>query len=172
MILRLAQVFRYVLAHSSDSFTSLEEEIEFLHTYLQIEEARFGERFKVRIEIAPDVAGQLIPSLMLQPLVENALKHGLAPKLGPGCLWISAKREGDCVLLNVEDDGVGLRPGLPETAYAPAAENGKATAVGLSNIARRLATVYQERARITIEPRAAGGTRVSLVIPRENGAGR
>ena len=83
------------------------KKVEFLRTYLQIEEARFGERLRVEILIASDVAGEHIPSLILQPIVENALKHGLAPKVGPGCLRISAQLQGDRVCLKVEDDGIG-----------------------------------------------------------------
>ena len=93
MTLRLASVFRHVLAHSSRSMTTIREEMEFLRTYLYIEEARFGDRLRVTIDVAPEAAGQPIPSLILQPLVENAMKHGLGPKPGPGNIWISARIE-------------------------------------------------------------------------------
>ena len=108
MTLRLAGVFRHVLANSSRPLTSIRDEIEFLRTYLYIEEVRFGDRLQVEIEMAPEVAGEEIPSLILQPLVENALKHGLAPRPGPGRLWISARAEGGEICLRVEDDGIGL----------------------------------------------------------------
>lgn len=172
MTLRLARVFRYVLAHSSQSLTSIGEEMEFLRTYLEIEEARFGERLNVEFEIAPDVSCQPIPSLLLQPLVENALKHGLAPKLGPGKLRISAKSAGNLISIDVEDDGIGLESAGLEKV------NGKQTSavgqkesggVGMTNIAQRLVTLYKDRARFTVEPRETGGTRVSLLIPRGNG---
>ena len=91
MTLRLAGVFRHVLANSSRPLTTIRDEIEFLRTYLYIEEVRFGDRLHVEIEMSPEVAGAEIPSLILQPLVENALKHGLAPRPGPGRLWISAR---------------------------------------------------------------------------------
>ena len=84
MTLRLASVFRHVLAHSSRSMTTLREEMEFLRTYLYIEEARFGTACTSPSMWLPDAAGQPIPSLILQPLVENAMKHGLGPKPGPG----------------------------------------------------------------------------------------
>src|SRR6185369_6190835 len=109
MTLRLASVFRHVLAHSSRSMTTIREEMEFLRTYLYIEEARFGDRLHVEIDLAPEIAGELIPSLILQPLVENALKHGLGPKPGPGHLWISARADGERICLRVEDDGIGPR---------------------------------------------------------------
>ena len=87
--------------------TTLREEVEFLRTYLYIEEARFGDRLRVSIEVAPEAAGQPVPSLILQPLVENAMKHGLGPKPGPGNLWISAAMEADHVCVKIEDDGMG-----------------------------------------------------------------
>lgn len=171
MTLRLAKAFRYVLAHSSQSLSSVAEEVEFLRAYLQIEEARFGERLKVEIDIAADVAAQRIPSLVLQPLVENALKHGLAPKLGPGRLWISARSQNNQVCLKIEDDGVGLRPDMSARANGNNAPAGKKVGgVGLANIEKRLTTLYQDRATFSLEPRLEGGTRATLLIPRENGA--
>lgn len=156
MTLRLAQVFRHVLAHSARPLTSIREEIEFVRTYLFIEEARFGERLRVEIDVAPEVAAEKIPSLILQPIVENALKHGLAPKIGPGHLRIGATPRAEHVCLTVEDDGVGLGQG--------ARRNG-ATGVGLKNVAERLRTVYRDRAGVRLEPRPAGGSLVTILIP-------
>ncbi len=152
MTLRLAGVFRHVLANSSRPLTSVRDEIEFLRTYLYIEEVRFGDRLQVQIEMAPEIGGEEIPSLILQPLVENALKHGLSPRPGPGRLWISARVEGSTLFLRVEDDGVGLG----------SMRNG----LGLTNVAERLATLYQDRASVTLEPREGGGARVTLRIPK------
>ncbi|MCU1235992.1 MAG: histidine kinase internal region [Candidatus Solibacter sp.] len=152
MTLRLAGVFRHVLANSSRPLTSIRDEIEFLRTYLYIEEVRFGDRLRVQIEMAPEIAGEEIPSLILQPLVENALKHGLAPRPGPGRLWISARAENSEIYLRVEDDGVGLGAGR--------------SGLGLTNVAERLATLYQDRASVTLEPREGGGARAAIRIPR------
>jgi two-component system LytT family sensor kinase len=160
MTLRLASVFRHVLANSARPLTPLRDEIEFLRTYLHIEEARFGDRLTVGMDIAPDVAGEPVPSLILQPLVENALKHGLAPKPEPGHLWISARGRNGQVCIHVEDDGMG-----PGTARAGA------SGVGLANVAERLATLYQDRASVKLEPREGGGSRVTVLIPRGAPAG-
>jgi two-component system LytT family sensor kinase len=157
MTLRLSKVFRHVLARSSQPLTSVREEMAFLRTYLDIEEARFGTRLQVHIEVAPDVAQEPIPSLILQPLVENALKHGLAPKPGQGHLWITARAQGRHVCVHVEDDGIGL------SAVGPRRDS---LGVGLTNIAQRLSTFYQGRARVALEPRESGGTRVTLLVPR------
>jgi two-component system LytT family sensor kinase len=166
MTLRLARVFRHVLANSARPLIALHEEIEFLETYLQIEEARFGSRLHVKIAVDPAVAMQQIPSLMLQPIVENALKHGLGPKPGPGHLWITAEADGNQVRLRVEDDGVG--PAI--AALGLNGSNGRSNGVGLENVAQRLNALYQDQGRMTLEVRQAGGTRVTILLPRESGA--
>lgn len=153
MTLRLASVFRHVLAHSSRPLTSIRDEIEFLRTYLYIEEARFGDRLVVEIDMAPEIAGAPIPSLILQPLVENALKHGLGPKPGPGRLWISARAEDGNVCLRVEDDGLGP------------ARRGESRGLGLANVSERLNTLYHDRASVTLDPREGGGSRATVLIP-------
>lgn len=157
MTLRLSKVFRHVLARSSQPLTSIREEMAFLRTYLDIEEARFGSRLQVHIDVAAEVAQEPIPSLILQPLVENALKHGLAPKPGQGHLWITARAQGRHVCVHVEDDGIGLSEGGPR---------GDSMGVGLTNISQRLSTFYQGRARVALEPREPLGTRVTLLVPR------
>jgi two-component system LytT family sensor kinase len=162
MILRLSEVFRRVLAHSSRSLASVGDEIEFLRTYLYIEEARFRDRLQVEIDVAPETAGEQIPSLILQPLVENAVKHGLAPQTGAGHLWISARFEGDRLRLRVEDDGVGLNGSF--LGRSGLKQNG----LGLSNVAERLRTLYRDRASVEIEPRQPRGSRVTLLIPRSD----
>jgi two-component system LytT family sensor kinase len=166
MTLRLARVFRHVLANSARPLIALHEEIAFLETYLQIEEARFGSRLRVSIAVDPAVALEPIPSLILQPIVENALKHGLGPKPGPGRLWISAEADGNQVRLRVEDDGVGPENG----ATILNGSLGQSTGVGLENVARRLSALYQDQGRMTMEVRQAGGTRVTIMLPREKGA--
>jgi two-component system, LytTR family, sensor kinase len=166
MTLRLAKVFRHVLAHSSRPLAPVSDEMDFLRTYLEIEEARFGSRLQVEIEVSPDVARDPVPSLILQPLVENALKHGLAPKTGPGRLWISARPQGDRICLAVEDDGVGLCGAVRNTNGNGLPPQG----VGLRNITQRLATLYQDRAHLTLEPRTPEGARVTLLVPRDRGS--
>jgi two-component system LytT family sensor kinase len=152
MTVRLAAVFRHVLAQSARPLTTVRDELEFLRTYLYIEEVRFGDRLQVSIEAASEVEIAQIPSLILQPLVENALKHGLGPKPGPGHLWIRAAADGTDVRLTVEDDGLGLRNG-PE-------------GVGLTNITDRLRTLYGGRASVVVEARGGGGCRAAVRIPR------
>jgi two-component system LytT family sensor kinase len=158
MTLRLASVFRHVLAQSSRPLTTVRDEIEFLRAYLYIEEARFGDRLRVKFAVDEAAAGEAVPSLILQPLVENALKHGLGPKPGPGHLNISVSVEGGSLRLTVEDDGMGL-----------SGRRGS-QGVGLANVEERLLTLYQDRASIAMEAREGGGCRVTLVIPRGGAA--
>jgi len=153
MTVRLAEVFRHVLDHSARPLTSIRDEIEFLRTYLYIEEARFGDRLHVEIEVAPEVEHEEVPTLILQPLVENALKHGLGPKPGPGRLTITVRAAEDRLRLTVEDDGMG-----------PSGRPSKG--LGLANIAERLRTLYQDRASVSLDPRGSGGSIATVVIPR------
>jgi len=156
----LAKVFRHVLLYSDRQLTAVSEEIEFLRTYLRIEEVRFGPRLSVFMEIDPSVSSARVPSLILQPVVENAIKHGLAPKIGPGHLHIRAARDGRFVKLEVEDDGVGFA----DPALVPASAR---RGVGLKIIAERLKTLYQAGARLEFESAKALGSRVTILIPLE-----
>lgn len=158
MTVLLAKVFRHVLLYSDRQMTAVSEEIEFLKTYLRIEEVRFGTRLSVRMEVDPSVSSARVPSLILQPVVENAIKHGLAPKIGPGHLHIRAGRDGGFIKLEVEDDGVGFAELAPETTHR---------GVGLKIIAERLKTLYKAGASLEFESASALGSRVTILIPLE-----
>ncbi len=157
MTLRLAEVFRYVLVSTDRQFTSVQEEIEFATSYLGIEEARFGERLIVRFDVDQSVLQEKVPALLLQPLIENALKHGLAPKREGGTLNIEAKRTSAGFTLTVMDDGVGLdaaRDASPDQSFH----------VGLQNIKKRLHTAYGNCAQFTLGPRDGGGAKASVIF--------
>jgi two-component system, LytTR family, sensor kinase len=163
MTVLLAKIFRHVLMQGDAQLTRVAEEIEFLRTYLLIEEVRFGERLRVTIDVDDAIADEPIPSLILQPVVENAIKHGLAPKIGAGHLSISARRRGEFVCLAVEDDGVGA----VTPAQDPAA---KAGGLGLKIITERLRTLYHERASLKFESAGSAGARVTILIPLRKAA--
>jgi two-component system LytT family sensor kinase len=154
----LAKVFRHVLLYSDRQLTAVSEEIDFLRTYLRIEEVRFGPRLSVCMDVDPSVSSARVPSLILQPVVENAIKHGLAPKIGPGHLHIRAGRDGRFVKLEVEDNGVGFAPQAPESARR---------GVGLKIIAERLKTLYSAGASLEFESAKTFGSRVTILIPLE-----
>jgi len=164
MTVLLAKVFRHVLMHSDQQFSRVAEEMEFLRTYLGIEQVRFGARLRVSLEMDPTVSEAPIPSLILQPVVENAIKHGLAPKVGEGHISVTAALEGAFVRLAVEDDGVGVKTAAPP---AHPAGNG----LGLRIIAERLHTLYNGRASLEVRPAERVGSRVTILIPRHE-AGR
>jgi LytS/YehU family sensor histidine kinase len=107
-LMRLSDLLRMTLENIGQQEVTLIAELDFLSKYLQIEQTRFADRLMVRYDIQPDALDVLVPSLVLQPLVENAIKHGVARKAGRGHIDISARREGDKLRLEVRDDGVGL----------------------------------------------------------------
>jgi len=156
MTVRLAKVFRHVLASSERQLASLEEEMRFVQTYLSIEQARFGDRLRVRLEFDPRLAAEPVPSLLLQPVVENALKHGLAPKPGVVNLAVLARKHGNFLCLEVEDDGVG--PGAAE-------DKPESNGLGLRNLTSRLSNLYGQSASLRLEPGAKSGSRVTILIP-------
>jgi two-component system, LytTR family, sensor kinase len=157
MTLRLARIFRYVLTQTERSFSPLREEIDFLRAYLDIEQMRFGSRLQVQFDVAEAVADQPIPSLILQPLVENAIKHGFSPKVGLCRLEVRCAAREDELQLVVEDDGVG--------ALSDEAAGARQGGIGLRNVRERLATVYGARARLSFESRPRRGTRAAVYLP-------
>jgi len=158
MIIRLAKIFRHVLTYHDRPFSSVNEEISFLETYLEIEKVRFGERLQVHFDIQEAVAQLSVPTLILQPLVENSIKHGLGPKVGENQLTIRARKQTDYLELTVEDNGVG--------ASAPRKlSERKSTGLGLRNVEERLQTVYHGNARFFFESEPRTGTRAQILIP-------
>jgi two-component system LytT family sensor kinase len=152
---RLAECFRYALSRHSRDLSTLDDEFEFARHYLDIEQVRFGDRLRVQLSRGDATGTESVPSLLLQPLLENAIKHGLSPAREGGCVSVSAKREGAYLRLQVDDDGVGLRADF-------AARSG----VGLRNVTERLATLYAQAAKLMIGNRTDGrGTSVTILVP-------
>lgn len=118
MIIRLAKIFRHVLTHHDRPFSSISEEISFLETYLEIEKVRFGDRLQVKFDIQESVTQLSVPTLILQPLVENSIKHGLGPKVGENQLTIRARQQSDYLELTVEDNGVGASAPLKASGHS------------------------------------------------------
>jgi sensor histidine kinase YesM len=133
----------------------LQAELDFLTKYLQIEQTRFADRLVVRFDVEPETLDTLVPNLILQPLVENAIKHGVAKKTGPGHIDISARREGDKLRMEVRDDGVGLS----ENALT-ALQKG----IGVSTTRARLQHLFGADCRFEFH-RQPSGLSVVVVIP-------
>jgi two-component system, LytTR family, sensor kinase len=151
---QLAEFFRYTLARQGPVVSTFEQEFEFVRRYLAIEQVRFGDRLRVELRCEPSVARHPVPALLLQPLVENAIRHGLAPKLDPGHLIVSAVADDRGTRISVEDDGVGMPP----------VKSG--AGVGLRNVSDRIQAMYGSAARLDIARGARGvGTRVDIYMP-------
>ena len=157
MIVKLGNILRRLL-RKGDSFVPLREEVEFLDDYLDIEVARFGrDKLNVVKELEPASLDHLVPSMILQPLVENAIKHGFALKVDGGSIYIRSRNAGHRVVIEVEDDGVGM------PATGASASSG--TGIGMLNVTERLQVVYGDAAEITIESQPGRGTLVRLALP-------
>ncbi|MDQ8051300.1 histidine kinase [Luteibacter sp.] len=152
ILLQLSALLRRSLDSTEAHEVTLGEEIAFLESYLEIEQARFGERLSYRILVPDHVLEARVPSLILQPLVENALRHGLATRAGPGRVEIQANRQGDSLVLRVVDDGRGLPPATSER-------------VGLANTKTRLRLLYADRQRFDVRNSEAGGVIAEVQLP-------
>jgi signal transduction histidine kinase len=155
LIACLSDLLRHVL-DAGDRHASLREELQIVERYLEIQRARFADRLEVTVDLAPDVADARVPLLIIQPLVENAVRHGLAPQVREGSLVVRAVRENGRTRIDVEDTGVGLPPGwsLHHTA-----------GTGLRNLASRLAAEFGDAAALEVTPREGGGVRATVTLP-------
>jgi signal transduction histidine kinase len=155
MISRLSDLLRLTFARSGSAGVSLQEELEFLQKYLEIEQTRFQDRLSVRFDIDPETLDAEVPRLFLQPLVENAIKHGVSPKPGDGLVQIASRRQGDKLWIEVSDNGVGLSTGARARLHS---------GVGLSNTRDRLECLYGPAHRIEFSD-GTNGLAVRLEIP-------
>lgn len=168
LVLEFADFTRYSFRREGDS-TTLAEELQSIDSYLQLERARFGDRLTVVLQIAPEVLPTEIPFLSLQPLVENAVRHGLEAKEHGGRVNISARDAGPFVEIDVDDDGVGMNPQALQAAFAGAATSAH---VGLRNVDTRLRQRYGNDFGLTIETNEGSGTLVRMRVPKSRGVGR
>ncbi len=162
LLIRLASFFRQTLKRHGH-FNTLREEIEYVNTYLILEKARFREKLKIHRDIDPVLLDYNVPVLTLQPLVENAVKHGIQPKLGPGVIRITAKLVDGEMLFVITDDGVGIDSDRLPMVLLPGF--GSESGVGLSNVNERLKSLYGEEYGLKIESETDRGTTVYVRIP-------
>jgi two-component system, LytTR family, sensor kinase len=154
MIARLGDLLRSTLENANQQEVSLQQELDFIQPYLEIEKARLGARLSVHLDIDPAARDAKVPNLILQPLVENAIRHGIAPRPDPGRIDIAACRDNGSLHLSVMDDGPGLRSG-----EAPR------SGIGLANTRARLQRLYGDRQQLQLGPGPGGGLRVEITIP-------
>ncbi|RKH14988.1 histidine kinase [Corallococcus praedator] len=158
MLTGVSELLRMALNTSGRQHVPLHEDLDFLERYLDIEQTRFPDRLQVVRAIDPATLGALVPHLILQPLVENALKHGLATRSGAGRVELRASRDGARLLLEVLDDGPGLSPGWDT----------RDGCIGVANVRARLHQLYGDRHAFTLENRAGGGVHARLELPFES----
>jgi len=156
LITKLSGLLRRLM-RSTDHFVTLREELESIDQYLDIEVVRFGPQLRVVKEIAPETLDQIVPSMLLQPIIENSIKHGLSRKVGGGRITIRTVRRLDRSLIEVEDDGLGMT----EERLKEALEGG----IGLSNVNERLRTIYGAACTLKLSSVTGRGTSVSVEIP-------
>ncbi|WP_308797513.1 sensor histidine kinase [Agromyces silvae] len=162
LVLEFADFTRYSFRRHGD-FTTVAEELRSIDSYLRLERARFGERLTVTLQIAPEVLSTVVPFLSIQPLVENAVRHGLESKEGGGRISITAVDSGAYAELSVEDDGVGIDPAALERALAGGAAGEH---VGLRNVDARLRQVYGDEHGLVVETNVGAGTLVRMRVPK------
>ena len=170
MIVKLSHILR-VLLRDRDAFVPLREELDFTDDYLDIEVVRFGEKLRVVKEISDDTLDIIVPSMLLQPLIENSIKHGLEPRISGGTITLRSRIADDRLLLEIEDDGVGIEPGGPTTAPDSGIVR-EGSGIGMRNVRERIQVLYGDEAHVDIISRPGRGTRVSLRMPlatREEG---
>lgn len=156
MLLKLAGFLRYSLDRQPTALANLTAELEAQRKYLEIEQTRFDDKLKVGFDIEPGLESARLPSLILQPILENAIKYAITPRAEGGRIEVSARRDGDLLRIVIEDDG----PGLPS-------EPGRRRGVGLANARERLELIYGDRAGLLARNRDPHGCRVDLWLPLE-----
>ena len=156
MLERLSDLLRLTLERLGTQQVHLKDEIDFVDKYLEIERARFGDRLRVDFDVEPGILDALVPNFLLQPLVENAVRHGIGPKIGGGTIRVSAHRDGPWLRMIVRDDGVGISSEKLQTF---------STGVGLSNTRSRLEHLYGSGHTFTFDRPAGGGLSVTIAIP-------
>ncbi|MHA7287454.1 sensor histidine kinase [Arthrobacter sp. MDT3-44] len=162
LVVEFADFTRYSFRRHGD-FTTVAEELRSIDRYLLLERARFGDRLKVRLEIGPEVLSTVIPFLSLQPLVENAVRHGLDSKDGVGNITITAHDVGPFAEVTIEDDGVGIDP---EHLRSVLAGHTEGVHVGLRNVDSRLRQVYGDDHGLIIDTAPGAGTLITMRVPK------
>jgi two-component system LytT family sensor kinase len=167
-----ADYLRYSFSSKGD-YATVSDELQAIQTYLELQRARFDDRMELTVRMAPEILPVVIPFLVIQPIVENAVRHGLEPKPGAGSISVSGYGEGPLCVIEIEDDGVGMEPefarallsGKRPPAPGSRADGGRGR-VGLANVDQRLRTVYGPEYGLVIETAPGSGTRVVIRVPR------
>ena len=164
MISRLGDFLRMTLQNANAQEVTLRQEIEFLRCYLDIERTRFRDRLTVEMEIAPETWDARVPNLILQPLVENAIKHGIAPRAAPGCINVRTRRLNGSLQVQISDDGRGLQ-NLQSGDFTEFPDGSHGKGIGLKTTRSRLMKLYPDAHRLLLQNASKGGLIVTLEMP-------
>jgi two-component system LytT family sensor kinase len=156
VVYQLARILRRLL-RKTDGFLPLKDEMSFIEDYLAIEMARFGDKLRFEKEIEPETMELAVPSMILQPIVENSIKHGISRKVEGGLIRIASRRAGGRLVLKIEDDGMGM----DEDRLAGLLSSG----IGVSNVNERLQVLFGSNYRLTVDSRPGDGTRTEVELP-------
>ena len=156
MIEHLGDLLRMSLESKNKQEVPLAEELAFLNHYLEIQKIRFGDQLVIDIDVAPEVRYASVPSLFLQPLVENAIRHGISRRISGGAVTVTARAVGGNLVIHVEDDGMGLAPGWSLES---------SSGLGLTVTRERIEGLYPEGHSFNVRRRPEGGTRVEILLP-------
>lgn len=157
LIVKLSGLLRRLL-RSQEHFVTLREELEAIDEYLDIEAIRFGPKLRIEKDLDPACLDMVVPSMLLQPLVENSIKHGLSPKVGHGCITIRTSRHNGHAIIDVIDDGVGVAAGHADNVKA-------GSGIGLRNVNERLKVIYGANYQLKLDSVAGQGTCARVVLP-------
>lgn len=155
MVVRLADVLRTTLALSAEQEVSLSRELDLVRHYLEIEQIRFHDRLTFAIDVSDSALGLLVPSLMIQPLVENSVVHGVSRLPGAGRITVAARAEGSLLVVTVQDNGPG--------PFATPKQRG--AGIGIANLRQRLERLYGEAAMMNISEASGGGCLATISLP-------
>ncbi len=161
MVYRLSKILRKLL-RKTDNFAPLRDEISFIDDYLGIEMVRFGDKLRFQKEIDGATLDRMVPSMILQPIVENSIKHGLAGKVDGGTIWLRTRMEGARLLITIEDDGVGIEESKMNSLFH--------SGIGVSNVNERLRVLFGPGSWLTVESQLGEGTVTMIEIPEAESA--
>jgi two-component system, LytTR family, sensor kinase len=154
VVTRLGDLLRLTLSRATTAQVSFRRELEILTLYLEIERTRFHDRLEITYDVQPATLGALVPDLILQPLVENAIRHGVSPNAGTGRIDVRSRRDGDWLMLEIRDNGAGLAEGRT-----------RPDGIGLTTTRARLERLYGNRQELTLDNLAEGGCVARIRIP-------
>ncbi|MCB9915116.1 MAG: histidine kinase, partial [Planctomycetes bacterium] len=165
LLAELGELLRALLDREPEQLAPLGQELELAERYLEIEGARLGERLSVTFREEVDASRALVPSFLLLPLVENAVRYAIAPRPAGGVLEVDVRREGDALVIEVRDDGPGFPP---EVLAGEPRGDGERRSIGLANTRSRLAALYGDAAALELTNRVEGGARVRVRLPYDD----